>query len=450
MTSLHLTSALLPDGWQDDVRLEFGEDRIVAITSGEAPRPGDACHAVGIPGMSNLHSHAFQRAMAGRAETRSGSGNSFWSWRELMYRFALTMTPEDLEAVASQLYAEMLEAGFTRVGEFHYLHHDHDGRPYAAIAEMAERIMAAAQRSGIGLTLLPVFYAHANFGGAPPSDEQRRFVNNLDRFACLLDATRTAAKRIPGTIVGLAPHSLRAVTAEELRAVTELAGESPIHIHAAEQIREVEDSIAWSGARPVGWLLENSEVDARWCLIHATHMSEAETADLARSGAVAGLCPITEANLGDGTFNAVPFLAAGGRFGIGSDSNVEISAAAELRQLEYAQRLHHNARNVLAGGIGSTGRALFEVASRGGAAALGGASGFRVGGPADIVILDGNHPSYPHLASDGWLDSWIFSAGNALVESVWVGGKKLVQGGRHRAHAAIAERYRWALRRLAA
>lgn len=450
MQHLHFRSALLPDGWQNDVGVRLSEGRIAAITTGAAPEPGAECHAVGLAGMPNLHSHAFQRAMVGLTERRGEVTDNFWSWRVAMYHFALTMTPDDLEVVASQLYAEMLEAGFTRVGEFHYLHHDRDGRPYAAIAEMAERILAAADRTGIGVTLLPTFYAHANFGQAEPLPEQRRFVSTLDQFARLLEATQAAATRRPGTVVGVAPHSLRAVTPDELAAVAALAGGTPIHIHAAEQMKEVEDCIAWSGTRPVSWLLDHMQLGARWCLIHATHMVEAETARLAKSGAIVGLCPLTEANLGDGTFAAVAFLVAGGRFGIGSDSNVEICAAAELRQLEYSQRLRHNQRNVLAGQGASTGRALFTAAVHGGATALGVSSGLRVGAPADIVTLRADHLSYPCLEGDRWLDTWIFSAGKALVDCVWVGGEKLVEDGRHRARTAIAERYRTVLQRLTA
>ena len=448
MRHLHFGSALLPSGWQNDVGLTLSEGRIAAITAGTTPAPGAERHAIGLAGMPNLHSHAFQRAMAGRTERRGEAADNFWSWRVAMYHFVLAMTPDDLEAVASQLYAEMLEAGFTRVGEFHYLHHDRDGRPYAAIAEMAERLLAAAARTGIGLTLLPVLYAHANFGGTDPLPEQRRFVNDPDRFARLLEATRAAALRRPGTIVGIAPHSLRAVTPDELAVVRPLAAGHPVHIHAAEQIKEVGDCIAWSGTRPVSWLLDHVELDGGWCLIHATHMTEAETDRLARSGAIAGLCPITEANLGDGTFGAAHFLLAGGRFGIGSDSNTEICAATELRLLEYSQRLRHNQRNVLAGQGASTGQTLFTAAVDGGAAALGVAPGLRVGAPADIVALHADHPSYPGLDADRALDTWIFSAGKALVDCVWVGGEKLVEGGQHRARPAIAERYRAALCRL--
>jgi formiminoglutamate deiminase len=360
-----------------------------------------------------------------------------------MYRFALGMTPDQVEAVAAQLYVEMLEAGFSRVGEFHYLHHDRDGRPYADIAEMAVRITAAAARTGIGLTLLPVFYAHAGFGGQTPGEGQRRFINDLDSYARLLEGCRKAVTGCKNAVVGVAPHSLRAVTPAELIAVAGLAGTAPIHIHVAEQVKEVEDSLAWSGQRPVEWLLDHAAVDSRWCLIHATHMTETETLRMAASGAVAGLCPITEANLGDGTFNALAFTGAGGRFGVGSDSNVQIGVADELRQLEYSQRLLHRIRNALAVAGGSTGRALFDGALRGGAAALGsGTAGLVAGAAADMVSLAAPHPALAGVKGDGLIDGWIFAGSSPLVDGVWVAGQKLVEGGRHYRREAIAATFR--------
>ena len=337
MTQIFAESALLPTGWARNIRISCDGGSIVTVETDANAQDGDERCAILLPAMPNLHSHAFQRGMAGLAEIRGEQADSFWSWREVMYRFALTMTPEQVEAVAAQLYVEMLEAGFSRVGEFHYLHHDHDGRHYANIAEMGERIAAAASRTGIGLTLLPVFYAHSTFDGAAPNDGQRRFINDPDSFGRLLEACRAAAGKVEGSVVGVAPHSLRAVTPEELAMIAAMAGDAPIHIHAAEQVKEVEDCILWSGTRPVEWLLANVDVDRHWCLIHATHMTDEETSRLAASGAVAGLCPITEANLGDGTFPAPQFVKHGGRFGIGSDSNVLIGITDELRQLEYSQ-----------------------------------------------------------------------------------------------------------------
>jgi formiminoglutamate deiminase len=360
------------------------------------------------------------------------------------------MGPEDVEAIAALAYAEMLETGFTRVGEFHYLHHDRDGRPYADPAEMAARIAAAADASGIGLTLLPVFYAHAGFGGLEPHAGQARFVHGLDGFARLLEASRAAVSGLEDARVGVAPHSLRAVTANELTALVAMAGEGPIHIHIAEQVKEVEDCLVWCGQRPVDWLVARYGVDARWCLVHATHMTPGEIGRLARSGAVAGLCPITEANLGDGLFQAETFLEQGGRFGVGSDSNVLIDAAEELRTLEYGQRLTRRGRNLLAGAPGrSTGGDLFRGALAGGAQALGVEAGLAVGAPADIVSLDLSHPSLAGRSGDALLDSWIFGARGA-VDGVWRRGRQVVSGGRHHARAGIEARYRNALVRLLA
>ena len=282
--------------------------------------------------------------MAGLAETRGGGEDSFWTWREVMYRFVERLTPDDVRAIAAQAYAEMLESGFTRVGEFHYLHHDAGGTPFADPARMAVEIIAAAQTTGIGLTLLPVFYAHSGFGGQPPGPRQGRFVHSVDDFARLVEGCRAAITALPDGVVGIAPHSLRAVTPDELAAILPLAQGGPVHIHIAEQTREVDDCLAWSGQRPVAWLLDHAPVDRRWCLVHATHMEDAEMRALAASGAIAGLCPITEANLGDGVFPAMDFLAAGGGLGVGSDSNVLIDLAEELRLLEYGQRLTRRSR----------------------------------------------------------------------------------------------------------
>jgi len=437
-STLHAGSALLPQGWASNVRISITGGIISDINIGVDAKATDERHSVLIPAMSNLHSHAFQRAMSGLAELRGPTDDSFWSWRVLMYRFALQMTPEQIEAVAAQLYMEMLESGFCRVGEFHYLHHDRDGSLYANIAEHAERIGAASAETGIGLTLLPVFYAHSGFGGQAPIDGQRRFINSTESFGQLIEACRTMQASLPGMQLGIAPHSLRAVRPDELTAILPFAEGGPVHIHIAEQTKEVEDCIAWSGARPVEWLLDHAPVDDRWCLIHATHLTDQEVANMATSGAVAGLCPITEANLGDGTFAASAFLSKGGRFGVGSDSNVQISLAGELRQLEYSQRLAHRARNVIAAPNGSTGRRLFDAAIYGGAQALATKAGLAAGAPADIVALDTGNASY--LAEDSLLDNWIFG-GDVTVESVWAAGNKKVVNGRHVARDKIRKHF---------
>jgi formimidoylglutamate deiminase len=441
MQALFFDQALLPDGWATDVRLGLDAGRIAAVETRAAAQPQEPRYAVALPGMPNLHSHAFQRGMAGLAETRGPEGDNFWTWREVMYRFLDRMDPEDVEAVGAQAFMEMLEGGFTRVGEFHYLHHDRHGRPYADLAELSHRVASAAAETGIRLTLLPVFYAHGGFGGAPPAAAQRRFLSTLDGFARLLETVRT----MQGVTVGVAPHSLRAVTPPELKALWEMQPDGPIHIHAAEQVREVEDCLAWSGARPVEWLLEHAPVGPGWCLIHATHMTPGETERLARSGAVAGLCPVTEANLGDGVFPGAAFQAQRGRYGVGSDSNVSIGVAQELRTLEYSQRLALRARNVMAGEEGrSSGRVLFEAALDGGAAALGAPlPRLAEGEPADLVALT---PGLAPGGGDRVLDDWVFSTGR--VEAVWVGGEQLVAEGRHREREAIQARTARTLRRL--
>jgi formimidoylglutamate deiminase len=455
MTSLWFESVLLPQGWASQVRLTEAEGHIARVVVGVPAEQGDECHAIGVPGLPNVHSHAFQRGIAGLTERRGGGEDSFWSWRELMYRFVERIDPDEFEALSALAYAQMLEGGFTHVGEFHYLHHDHNGVPFADPGELAGRIAAAAADTGIGLTLLPTFYAHAGFGGAEPAPRQRRFINDAERFARIVEAGTKAVQGLAGGRVGVAAHSLRAVTPAQLTAVVALAHGRVIHIHIAEQMKEVEECLAWSGRRPVEWLLENQPVDERWCLVHATHATQTELGEVAKRGAVVGLCPVTEANLGDGIFPAAAFFAQAGRIGIGSDSNIVLDAAEELRLLEYSQRLAQRARNVLAAGSGaSTGRSLFEAALCGGAQVLypeeRKATGLAAGAPLNVVSLAAAHPGLLARREDEILDSWIFAGGRAVIDCVWRAGAKVVSGGRHRDRDRIVARYGHALRRLLA
>jgi formiminoglutamate deiminase len=448
---LHCRAALLPGGWARDVRLVIRDGLFDRIETGAAPHAGDERIALALPGLPNLHSHAFQRGMAGMAERRGPSTDSFWTWREVMYRFLDRLDPDQVEAIAALAYMEMLETGFTRVGEFHYLHHGADGRPYDNPARMAQALASAAAQTGIALTLLPVFYAHSGFGGAAPGLGQRRFLSGIDAFGHLMDASAAALATLPDAVLGVAPHSLRAVTPDELGALLELCPTGPIHIHIAEQRREVEDCLAWSGARPVAWLLDHAPVDPRWCLVHATHVDDGEVTRLAASGATVGLCPITEGNLGDGFFPAGRFIQAGGHYGIGSDSNVLIDASEEMRLLEYGQRLLHGGRNMLSTpDQASTGAAIYQAALAGGARALGAGHGLVVGGSADVVSLDPDHPSLIGREGDACLDGWIFAAGRGAVDGVWRRGEQVVRQGRHRAREPIIARYASVLHRLMA
>lgn len=447
--ALWFERAWIDDRWEKDVRLGVADGRIASIETGVAVATEDERHRVALPGLCNVHSHGFQRGMAGLSERRSRPDDNFWSWREIMYRFLDRLNPEDVAAITAQAYVEMLETGFTRVGEFHYLHHDPAGATYADPAEMAGAIVRASGETGIGLTLLPVFYAHGNFDAAPPSPGQRRFLNDIDGFAALLDASRS--KLSGDANIGVAPHSLRAVTPDELAALLELSPTGPVHIHAAEQVKEVADCVAWSGARPVEWLLDNARVDERWCLIHSTHLDANEVQRLAASGAVAGLCPITEGNLGDGIFPATDYLIAGGRFGIGTDSNILVDAAQELRALEYSQRLAQRARALLASEEAPfVGANLFARAVRGGAQALGVTGGLAVGHAADIVALDLDHPAFAGTDDATLLDRWIFAARAGAVDSVWRAGAKRVEKGRHVDADAIGAAYRACVARLLA
>ena len=443
--------ALLPQGWARDVRLEVDGGAITAVVAGGPAAGAERLAGIAVPGMPNLHCHAFQRGMAGLAERRGPTGDSFWTWREVMYRFLNRLTPEDVEAIATFAYVEMLEAGYTAVAEFHYLHHGADGRPYDDIGEMAGRIVSAAFATGIGLTLLPSLYTYGGIGEKPPTGGQRRFLNDTDRFAALVERSRTIAALVPGAVVGIAPHSLRAVSPASLRRVVTAFADGPIHIHAAEQVQEVEDCVEVHGLRPVEWLIEHMPVDRRWCLIHATHMTPLEVGRVARAGAVAGLCPLTEASLGDGLFDGARYLAAGGRFGIGTDSNIQIDAAAELRQLEYSQRLKDRSRNVMATAEGeSTGRRLYATALAGGAQALGQPLGaIAPGHRADVVVLDAGHPDLAAGRDDHWLDAWLFVVGRPLVKTVLAAGDVVVADGRHHLHDKVAARYKATVKRLA-
>jgi formimidoylglutamate deiminase len=454
--TLFAQTALLPEGWCQDVLFEVGPTGdFVAVTAGA--EPGGAYRLAGpaIPGMPNLHSHAFQRAIAGLAEHAADPSDSFWTWREVMYGFVRSLTPDQVEAIATQLYIEMLKAGYTAVGEFHYLHHDPEGRPYAKRSEMAKRLLAAARATGIGITLLPVLYGYGGFGGQPANEGQRRFLNTPEGLLRIVEELRAETRGEGQAAVGLAPHSLRAVTpeslAEALEGLRALDPLAPVHIHVSEQIREVEDCLDWSGRRPVAWLLSEVEVDARLCLIHATHMDAAETSGLAASGAVAGLCPATEANLGDGLFPAPPYMEAGGAWGIGSDSHVSVSPVEELRWLEYGQRLVLHRRNVLRPADGGhVGGYLYRSALKGGAQALGRPLGaFAPGRRADLVVLDGQAPTLTGKTGEALLDALIFAGNANPVRDVMVGGKWQVRDGAHRAEAEASQAYRAALAALA-
>ena len=442
--------ALLPDGWAEQVRITVAYGHITKVAKAAAPQPGDSRVSALLPALSNLHSHAFQRAMAGMTEHRIAGRDSFWTWRDLMYRFLDRLTPEQMEAIAALVFMEMQEAGYAAVGEFHYVHHQPGGGAYADIAELSNRIFAAAHLTGIGLTHLPVLYTHGGAGEQPLAAGQLRFGNTVDRFAALLEATRASARTLPAdTRVGIAPHSLRATNPEGLARALPLAAGNPIHIHVAEQPKEVADITAWLGARPVEWLLGNTPIGADWCAIHATHMTPQETAALAKSGAVAGLCSITEANLGDGPFNGPGWLAAGGAFGIGSDSNVRISLTEELRTLEYSQRLRDIARNVMVAKEGSVGQCLYVGAALGGAQALGRKSGqIAVGNLADLTAIDLSHPTLCALAPDQVLDGLAFAAPDAVVTDLWSAGRHRVKDGRHVNREQIIAGWRKAVKGL--
>ena len=448
---LHAQSALLPNGWAFDVVIEIDESGTIAsVASGVSDASAERCAGPVVPAMANVHSHAFQRALAGRTGRASPAhDDSFWTWREAMYAFLARVDADVFAAIAAQTYVEMAKAGYATVAEFHYVHHDPNGKAYADPAELSWRVVAAAEEAGLGLTLLPVFYAHAGFGCVAPRDDQRRFVHSVDSYRRLI-ATLTDAAAKRRFVLGVAPHSLRAITPDELAAIVGLAGaDTPLHIHAAEQTKEVDECVAWSGLRPVEWLLKHANVDRRWCVVHATHMTDDETRALARSGAVAGLAPTTEADLGDGTFPALAYVAENGAFGIGSDSNTIIDPFAELRQLEWSQRLRDHRRNVLASGDASVGTSLWVRAARGGAQAAGRKSGaIAPGHRADLVVLNASDPALTLQRSDEILDAAMFGPSKDPVRDVMSGGIWIVRDGHHARETEIFAGYRVALRSL--
>lgn len=449
---IHAKQALLSSGWARDVRLLIQDGQIRGIEIGEAAVSYDTQVDTLLPALSNLHSHTFQRAMAGMTEFRQAGRDSFWTWRDLMYRFMDRLTPDQIEAIAALVFMEMQEAGYAAVGEFHYVHHQKGGKPYDDIAELSSRIFAAASATGIGLTHLPVLYSYGGAGETALSERQLRFGNDVERYVVLVDAARKGLADLPADCrVGIAPHSLRATSPKDLDTVLAAHQSGPVHIHIAEQPKEVSDIESWLGARPVEWLLNNADVTKAWCLIHATHMTDDETQAMAASGAVAGLCPITEANLGDGPFNGQMFLEAGGAFGVGSDSNVNIALGEELRTLEYSQRLRDLSRNVMVVGEGSVGRSLYLGAARGGAQALGREAGeIAEGWVADIVAIDSTDPTLCALSQDQLLDGLIFAAKDHVITDLWSAGRHTVKAGKHHARDQIIATYRTAVAELLA
>ena len=443
--------ALTSTGWQRDISVSVDDSGQISDISKSTGSP-DKTVGILLPALSNLHSHSFQRAMAGLAEHREATAlEDFWSWRKVMYRFLEILSPDDIEAIAALVQMEMLESGYAASAEFHYLHHDPRGVAYSNPAELSERLFKASLKSGIGYSHLPVLYMRGGLDNQPLQAGQRRFGCNLDQFQTLYARLQERMAELPQDyVLGVAPHSLRAVTADGLLLASRLNPQTPVHIHIAEQQNEVNEVVQARGARPIRWLLDNIEVDNRWCLVHATQADQRELVDFAKSGAVAGLCPITEANLGDGIFNAPQFIEQGGRFGIGSDSNVKIALSEELRMLEMSQRLRDHRRVILSSqATASSGRFIYEHAAAGGARALGrNAGSIHVGALADLVALDDQHYSLAGLTDDRILDTWIFASADNIVSDIWAAGRHMVSEGRHRQREAISRQFLQTIKRL--
>jgi formimidoylglutamate deiminase len=450
MTAIWAETALLPTGWARDVLVEIDGARIGSVTA-DAEAKGQQVGIL-LPAPANSHSHAFQRAMAGLTERRGPNpSDTFWTWRQLMFRFLDRLDPDQIEAIAAFVQMEMLEAGYACNVEFHYLHHAPGGAPYANLAETSARIAAAAGATGIGLTLLPVHYEFGGCDRRALGPGQVRFGNDFDRFARLHEGAAAVLRQLPSdTRIGVAPHSLRAVAAEDLPRLRRLAGGMPFHMHLAEQVAEVEDVKGALGARPVEWVLENLGPDGGCTFIHCTQMEPGETEGLARSGAIAGLCPITESSLGDGIFDGVRWMNAGGAISVGSDSNIRISLAEELRTLDYSQRLRDRSRAALATPEMSTGRRLFESVASGGARSAGRDSGaIALGRLADLLALDAGHVDLEDRSGDTLLDTYVFAGDDRMITDVWAAGRHVVEGGRHIRRDTIVTAYRRAISTLA-
>ena len=438
LTSIRCAKALTPSGWENNCVIELDQTgRIAAITNNNAGATDLSLNGIVIAGLPNLHSHAHQKAIAGLTEHRIAGQDDFWGWRDLMYRANAQLDPDQLQAVARYLYTGMLQSGYTSVAEFHYLHHQPGGDPYRDCSELSARLLEAASEVGIAITLLPVLYCRGGFNNDPVQDTQRRFANSPESYLKLLQACDSLCVGNPDRSVGFAAHSLRAVAPDVLSATLEDAGSliknAPVHIHVAEQTREVAECLALNGVRPVAWLYDQCDVTDQWCLIHATHVDSGELDCIVKSGATVGLCPTTEANLGDGIFPAAQFLTDGGRLGVGSDSQICTSPAEELRLLEYVQRLSLQRRTVMIpDDAGSNGRALITTAISGGARALGEkSSGLVSGARGDLIEIDHEHSEFASRTPDQILDSWIFSGPNNAVRNVIVGGRHVVRDGVH-------------------
>ncbi len=455
--SLFARDALLPNGWARDVLIAWNAAGEITLVQPGGERQGaEAASGPVIPGMPNIHSHAFQRAMAGLAETRGHPTDTFWTWREEMYKLVLALSPEDVEAIAAFLYVEMLRHGYTSVAEFHYLHHQPDGSPYADPAELSHRIIAAARHAGIALTHLPVLYAYGGFGHKPLGAAQRRFAGTAESIARLTGDLVRGYANVPDLRFGIAPHSVRAVDAlmlqEAVSAMDGIDATAPIHMHASEQVGEVAECRATHGVTPIEWICEIAPVDRRWCFIHSTHITAAERDRVIDAGATAGLCPMTEANLGDGIFPFGDWFAADGLWAIGGDSHVSVSPFEELRQLEYSQRLVTLTRNVSArSDAPEVASNLWGAAAAGGARALKRNAGrISAGTRADLVVLDGDETDFTGLAAPTQLAVAMFSGNANRVRDVFVSGRRIVKDRYHAAQDGVRDRFAAALGRLRA
>lgn len=423
---------LTSNGWLDNAVITTDEKgNISNITKAESE---EGCSGYAIPGFQNAHSHAFQYAMAGLAELHLGSGipDDFWSWRTAMYNLALTLSPDDLQAIATMLYSEMLRHGYTHVAEFHYLHHDQNGKPYDNLAEMGARLVAAAQSVGIRITLVPMFYQQGNFGQAP-LEKQKRFISqNIESYQKLWESSKQAIRDYDGAYIGCGIHSLRAVKPEDVKTFMNQRDEKiPFHIHVSEQLKEVEDCLAFHNKRPVQWLLDETNLNSNCHLVHATHLDANEIKGIAQSGAYVVLCPSTEGNLGDGFFSFEAFKKAGGNWSIGTDSHIGLNPMEELRILDYGQRLlSHKRTTFYQNGLGDSGYNAIEMAWKSGKKAMGlnQENFFEIGKPFDAAVFESETPLLSCTSAENRSNTLVYASDAAqnlgtIVQGKWVYSK---------------------------
>jgi len=440
------------EGWIENAGVTIDRDGIIVDI--EQVQSSEIDFGYALPGFQNAHSHAFQYAMAGLAEKHDANAThgDFWSWREAMYKLALNVSPNQLEAIATMLYSEMVRHGYTSVAEFHYVHHDKNGHQYDNLAEMGSRLIAAAETTGINITLVPIFYQKGGFGIEPNAGQKRFISSNIDDYLKLLDASQAACKQYKGANIGIGIHSMRGVEPNDIAEIAKFGPQNlPFHIHISEQLKEIEDSINYLGKRPVEWLAENVELSDRFHLVHATHLTENETVSIAQSGANVVICPTTEGNLGDGIFPLRKFQELGGKWSIGTDSHVSLNPLEELRLLDYGQRLTSHKRNTYnSANQGDSGLYAVEMASTAGRKAMNNYEEkfFEIGKPLNACIYNHKAPLIGTSSIENMASTLVYSSDASMQSGTIVNGKEIVKNGKHINDESISNKFFETLKEL--